>query len=88
VGLVRTSKETEGSRGTHTLGTTEGGTSQKTKRKRPSERNSLPKHHRGRDLSGHGKNVIERGALTNWRPHREGIVRSQDKNKRSRALTS
>jgi hypothetical protein len=31
----------------------------------------------GRDKSGHGK-VIERGALTFWRPHRKGQVRTRE----------
>jgi uncharacterized protein (UPF0548 family) len=30
-----------------------------------------------RDKSGHRKNLTERDALTNWRPHREGQVRTQ-----------
>ena len=31
----------------------------------------------GRDKSGHGKDPTERGALTCWRRHREGQVRTQ-----------
>ena len=31
----------------------------------------------GRDLSGHGKKLTERGALTSWRRHREGLVRTR-----------
>ena len=33
-----------------------------------------PGDHRGRDLSGHGKKATEWGALTNWRPQREGLL--------------
>ena len=54
-GLVRTPKETDQEKDTHSLGTIEGGTYQDVEKNRPSEGNSLPGDGRGRDLSGHGK---------------------------------
>jgi hypothetical protein len=38
----------------------------------------------GRDKSGHGKNPTEQGALTNWRQHREGQVRTWKESDRAR----
>lgn len=37
-----------------------------------SEGHSLPKKHRGRDRSGHGKKVSEQGSLACWRGQMEG----------------
>ena len=57
-------------------GTAKGGTCQNTGGIRLSEAHSLAGDRRGRGLSGHGKNPTERGALTNWRWQREGLVRT------------
>ena len=65
-GLVGTQEETNRTRGTHSLETTEGGTCQDIERSSPSEGHSLPGDDRGRDLSGHRKTLTERGALTPW----------------------
>ena len=75
--LVRTRKETDRARHTHCLETAERGTCQDTERNRPSEAHSRPEDSRGRDLSGHGQKQIERGALTDWRRQRDGLVRTQ-----------
>ena len=45
-------------------------------RNRPTEAHSHPGDGRGRDLSGHAKKLTDRGALTNWRRQREGLVRA------------
>ena len=77
-GLVRTHKETGNqARGTHKLGMAGGGTFQNTERKRPREGHSQTRDSRGRDLSGHPKKPSEHGILTDWRPQREGVVRTQ-----------
>ena len=52
---------------THKLETGEGGTCQDTERSQPTKVHSLPGNSRGRDLSGHRKKSIDRGALTSWR---------------------
>ena len=46
-------------------------------RNRPNERHSRPGDSKERDLSGHGKKLTERGALTSWRQQREGLVRTE-----------
>ena len=71
-------------RGTHQLKMASGGTGQDTERIRPSEGHSLPEDGIGRDKSGHRKNPTERGALTNWRQHREGQVRTRKESDRAR----
>ena len=43
------------------------------------KRHSLPGDGIRRDKSKHGKNPTERGALTSWRRHREGQVRTWKK---------
>ena len=63
--------------GTHSLEMASGETSQSTESIRPSERYSLPGDGIRRYKSGHGKHATERGALTNWRRHQEGQVRTQ-----------
>ena len=45
---------------------------------------SLPGEGIGRDKSGHGKNPTKRGALTSWRRHREGQVRTWKESDRER----
>ena len=79
-GQVRLRKESDRVRGTHQLKMASGGTSEDTQRIRPSEGHSRPGDGIRRDKSGHGKNPIKRGALTNWRRHRGGQVRTPKKN--------
>ena len=66
-GLVRTWKEIDRARVTHSLKTAEGGRCQDTERTQRSERHPLPGDGGRWDLSGHGKEPAERGALTSWR---------------------
>ena len=86
-GQVRTQEESHRARGTHTLETALGWTCQDTKRIPPSEGHSHPGDGIGRDRSGHRKNPIERGALTFWRRHGEGQVRTQKNPTERGALT-
>ena len=83
-GLVKTQKETDRPRCTDFLETADGGTCQDIKRNRPSEAHSLPGDGMGRDLSGDRKKSTDRGALTSWRRHREGLVRRQKETDRPR----
>ena len=76
-GGVRTWKETDQARGTHSLETVEGGSSQSMESNRQSKGHLLPGDSRGRHKSGHGKKQMKQGALTNWRPQGEGQVRTQ-----------
>jgi hypothetical protein len=88
-GQVRTRKEIDRASGTHSLKTAEGGTSQDTtERNRLRERHSLPGDHRGRDKSGHGKKLTERGALTPWRPQKEEQVRTRKETGQARGTHS
>ena len=73
--LVRIRKETNRPRRTHKLEMAEGGTCH-TQGNRPTEAHSLSGDGRGRDLSGHARKPTNRGALTNWRRQREGLVRA------------
>ena len=82
-GLVDTGK-IDRARCTHKLETASGGTYQDTERNRLSEARSLSGDSRRRALSGHRKRSTDRGALTNWRRQREGLVRTQKKTARSR----
>ena len=75
-GQVRTQKGSDRLRPTHRLETTYGGTSQVTERIRPTNVHSPTGDRTGMDKSGHRKNPTDRGSLTNWRPHREGKVRT------------
>ena len=43
----------------------------------PTKGHSPTGDHRGRDMSGHRKKPTNQGALTLWRPQREGHVRTQ-----------
>jgi hypothetical protein len=81
---VRTWNESDRARGTHSLETASGGTCQDTERIRPSEGNSPTGDSIGRNKSGHEMNPTERGALTNWRPHRMGQVRTRNESDRAR----
>ena len=76
-GLVRTRKETDRPRRTHILEKAEGGTCQDMERNRPTKAHSHPGDGIGRDLSGYGKEPTDRDALTPWRRHREGLVRTR-----------
>ena len=75
--LVRTQKESNRAKHTHFLETAEGVTHQDMEGKQLSEVHSQSGDRRGRDLSGHGKKLTKPGALTIWRPQREGLVRTQ-----------
>jgi len=77
-GLVRTWKETDKVKGTHSLAleTSEGGSCQDMERKQLNKVHPHSEDHRARDLSGHRKKATEQGALTSWRPQREGLVRT------------
>ena len=83
-GQVRTRKESDRAMGTYILETESGGTSQNTERIQPSEGHSHTGDGIGRDKLGHGKNPTGRGALTYWKPHREGDVRTRKKSDRAR----
>ena len=83
-GLVRTRKESDRPRRTHQLETAEGGTCQDTQGIRSTEAHSPTGDGRGRDLSGHARNLTDRGALTSWRQQREGLVRTRKESDRSR----
>ena len=76
-GQVRTREGRNRARETHLLETAEGGISQDTARKLPSEGYSLPGNHRERNKSGHEKEATARGSLTFWRPQMEGQVRAR-----------
>ena len=74
---VRLQKEIDRGRGTHSLETEEGGTSQDTERKQLSKAHSLPGDGRERDKSGQGKKATKQDTLTDWRWQRKGQVRTQ-----------
>jgi hypothetical protein len=74
---VRTRKECDTARGTHKLESAHGQTSQETEVIRHSGGHSHPGERRRSDKSAHGKNPTERGALTDWRAHTDGQVRTQ-----------
>ena len=73
---VRTQKGSDQARGTHILGTTEGGTSQDMEGKQLNKGYSPTGDHRERDTSGYGKKGTKQGELTSWRPQGEGQVRT------------
>ena len=75
-GQVRAQKERDWEMG-HTLPGDRRGKSHDMERNQLSKERSLPGDHRGGDKSGHGKKTTEQGALTSWRPQREGQVRTQ-----------
>src|SRR5205807_1458902 len=77
-------KEADQTMGTCQLEMAEGGTCRDTERSRLSKRNSLPRNGKGRDLSGHGKKLTKREALTSWRWQREGLVRTRKENNEGR----
>jgi len=83
-GQVRTWKGRDQARGTHTLETAEGGTSQDTERNRHSKEHSHPEDGRERDKSGYGKTAAEKGVLTSWIQQREGQVRTRKETDRAR----
>ena len=63
-GLIRSQKESNRVRSTHSLETAEGGAHQNTERKRLNKGYSLSRDSRGRDISGHRKEATEQEALT------------------------
>ena len=63
-GVVRTQKGTDREMNTHVLETTGGGCCQDRERNQLSKAHSLSGDGRGRYLSGHGKKLTDRGALT------------------------
>jgi len=87
-GQVRTWKETDQARGTHSLETTKGGTSQDMERNQLSKGHSQTGDRIGRNKSGHREKQTEQGALTSWRPHWEGQVRTQKETDRERGTHS
>ena len=68
---------------THQLETAQGGTSQDTEINRPSDAHSPTGDRKGMDKSGQGKKPTEQCALTNWKPHRKGQVRTQKETDRA-----
>ena len=84
VRLVRTRKQVDRGKDTHVLETAEGATCQDTETNRPREGHSRPGDGRGCDLSVHGNKSTDRGALTNWRRRREGLVRTRKEANRAR----
>ena len=60
------------------------GTSQNTKRIRPSEEHSQAGNGIETDMSGHRKDHTERGALTAWKRYRDGQIRIQKESDRAR----
>jgi len=75
-GQVRTWKESNQARGTHSLEIAEGGTSQDTERKQLSKGYSPTGDRKWRDKSRHRKKESKQGALTDWRQERQGQVRT------------
>ena len=82
--MMRTGKETDRARPTHSLKMAEGGTCQDTERIRPIEAHSQTGDGRQRDLSGHRNNPTDRGPLTSWRRQTEGPVRTPKDSDRPR----
>ena len=82
---VRTRKESDETRSTHELETASQGTGQDRERIRQNEGRSRTGDSIGRDISGHGKNTTGRGALTLWRRHCKGQVRTWNESDRARA---
>ena len=82
--LVTTRNEKDRARPTHFLEVEEGGTCQNTERTRPTKAHSHTGDGKGRGLSGHAKKSTERGALTNWRRQRKGLVRTRKETDRAR----
>ena len=81
---MRTGKETDQARPTHSLKTAEGGTYQDTETIRPTEAHSLSGDGRQSDLSGHRNNPTGRGPLTFWRRQTEQLVRTPKQSDRPR----
>jgi len=81
-----TSQDTERNRpskGPHILETALGGTSQDMERNQSGKGHSQTGDRIGRVKSGHGKKPNKQGALTSWRPHQEGQVRTQKETDRA-----
>ena len=74
---MRTRKQIDRAKDTHSLETAEGATCQDMETNRPSEGHSRAADGRGSDLSGHGNKSIERKTLTSWRRQRERLIRTR-----------
>src|SRR6266850_783330 len=83
-GQVRTQKEFEQERNTHSLKSVDRQTSQDMERIQASEGHSPTGEQRWTDKSEHGKNPTEQGALTNWRVQMDGQVSTQKESKQVR----
>jgi len=87
-GQVRTQKEFEQERNTHSLKSVDRQTSQDMERIQASEGHSPTGEQRWTDKSEHGKNPTEQGALTNWRVQMDGQVSTQKESKQVRGTHS
>jgi hypothetical protein len=84
-GQVRTQKESERARGTHSLESVNGGIGEGTERNQGYEGHSLSGEcRRERSEETKRKRAGGQGALTSWRVQMEGQVRTQNKSKRAR----
>jgi hypothetical protein len=83
-GLFRTAKERRPTRGTHVLSSAERRTHQDSKGKPASEEHSRTIQRRARDSSGQLKKASQRGALTSWPVHNDGLVRTAKENQPAR----
>ena len=82
-GLVKTRKQIDRARHTHSLETAEGGTCQDMETNQLSEEYSLSGDSRGSDLSGHRNKPTKIGALTSWRRQGEGLCQDTEANRPS-----
>ena len=71
-----TRRETVRAKGTHQLETRGKDLSVYTK-KQPTEGHFPSRYRKGRDLSEHVKKPTGRGTPTNWRPQKEGLIRTR-----------
>ena len=81
---MRTRKETDQARPTHSLKTAEGGTCQDTETIRPTKAHSPTGDGRQSNLSGHRNNPTDRGPLTRWRWQTQRLVRTPKQSDRPR----
>ena len=82
-GLVRTQKQSEAARGTHTLERADVGTSRNMEAKRDSERNPLAGDRRRQNRSGHGQREATKGTHKLGRAV-SGLVRTWKQSKAAR----
>ena len=81
-GFCQNTKSTDGLTCTHFLETASRETCQVTERNRPTDAHLPTGDSIERDLSGYGKKPTDRRVLTNWRRHREGLVRTREETDR------